>query len=143
MVIGAFTLHNLTKMRKTRKLTDKEFWDILRANAGLYARTARAIEKQFGIEYTRQSVKERAEKNKELLADIEEENIDIAEEALHSLMRSKNERIRMQAVQLVLKTKGKQRGYVERQELTGADGGPIQTALPAITVGGPPKKEEQ
>jgi hypothetical protein len=30
------------------------------------------------------------------------------------------------AIQFLLKTQGKTRGYVERQELTGADGGPIQ-----------------
>lgn len=42
-----------------------------------------------------------------------------------------------------LKTKGKQRGYVERQEHTGADGGPIEHALPAITIGGPPLKTDK
>lgn len=35
------------------------------------------------------------------------------------------------AVQFSLKTKGRHRGYVERQEVTGADGGAIQlTAVP-------------
>ena len=108
-------------MRKARKLTDKEFWDILRENAGLFARTARAIKKQFGVEYTRQSVKERAEKDLKQLEDIEEENIDFAEEGLHSLMRSKNEKIRMQAIQLVLRTKGKKRGYIESQRIAFED----------------------
>jgi phage antirepressor YoqD-like protein len=120
-------------MEKARKLTNKQFWAILRANAGLYARTARAITEQYNIPYTRQSVKERAEKNPELLADIEEENIDIAEEALQSLMRSKNERIKLQAVQLVLKTKGKHRGYIERTEVTGKDGESL-APLPAINI---------
>jgi len=32
-------------------------------------------------------------------------------------MRSKNERIRFQSVQFYLKTKGKDRGYVERSEV--------------------------
>lgn len=105
-----------------KRLTNKEFWTILRENAGLYARTARAIEKQFGISYSRQAVKDRAEKKPELLADILEENIDVAEEGLHSLMRSKTEKIRLQAIQLFLKTKGKDRGYSERNEITGKDG---------------------
>ena len=104
------------------RLTNKEFWSILRENAGLYARTARAIEKQFGMSYSRQAVKDRAEKNPEMLADILEENLDIAEEGLHSLMRSKTEKIRFNAIQLFLKTKGKNRGYSERNEITGKDG---------------------
>lgn len=104
-----------------KRLSDKEFWSILRENAGLYARTARAISKVFGMSYTRQSVKERAEKKPDLLNDILEENFDIAEEGLHSLMRSKNENIRFRAVEFFLKTKGKERGYIERTELTGKD----------------------
>lgn len=99
------------------KITDEQFFAILRESAGLYARTARAIEKQHNITYTRQSVKERAERHPEILRDIEEENKDVAEEGLHSLMRSKNERIKLQSVQMYLKTKGKDRGYVERSEI--------------------------
>ncbi len=103
-------------MAKVRKLTDKEFFAILRENAGLFARTARAIEKQFNIEYSRQAVRERAEKNKVVLADIEEQNLDVAEEGLHSLIRSKSEGIKLRAIELYLKTKGKKRGYVERTQ---------------------------
>lgn len=95
-----------------RRLSDKEFWTILRANAGLYARTARAIEKEFGITYSRQSVRDRAEKKPELLQDILEENLDLAEEGHISLMRSKNEKIRLNAITFYLRTKGKARGYV-------------------------------
>lgn len=95
-----------------KRLSDKEFWTILRANAGLYARTARAIEKEFGVSITRQSVRERAEKKPDLLKDILEENLDIAEEGQQSLMRSKNESIRLKAITFYLRTKGKDRGYV-------------------------------
>ena len=52
------------------KVSEKEFWEILRENAGLYSRTARAIEKQFNVSYSRQAVKERAEKDMERLNDI-------------------------------------------------------------------------
>jgi len=104
-------------MPKIKKISDKEFLTILRENAGLFSRTARAIQKQFGIEYTRQAVRERALKHPEILKDIEEENIDIAEEGLHSLMRSKNETIRLKAVELFLKTKGRRRGYSEKIEI--------------------------
>ena len=105
------------KLSKNKKISDKEFLAILRENAALFSRTCRAIKKQFGIEYTRQAVRARALKHPEELQDIEEENIDVAEEGLHSLMRSKNERMRFLAIDLYLKTKGKKRGYTIKQEI--------------------------
>lgn len=109
-------------MSKGKKLSKAEFISILRENAGLFARTARAIEKQYGVKFSRQSVRERALKHPEELKDIEEQNIDVAEEGLHSLMRSKNERVKLQAIKMYLQTKGKKRGYIERKEITGKDG---------------------
>ena len=103
-------------MAKLRKISDKEFLAILRENAGLYARTAKAIEAQFQIKYTRQAVRERAERFPNEYADILEENVDVAEDGLHSLMQSDNEAVRFRAIELYLKTKGKKRGYVERTE---------------------------
>ena len=46
-----------------------------------------------------------------------EENLDIAEEGLMSLIKSKNENIKLRACELLLKTQGKRRGYTEKQEL--------------------------
>lgn len=112
-------------------ISDKEFWPILRENAGIYARTARAIRKAFNIDYTRDAVKKRAERHPERLQSIIDENLDIAEEGLHSLMRSKKENIRFRAIEFYLKTKGKSRGYVERSELTGKDG---KTLLPELDL---------
>jgi hypothetical protein len=40
------------------------------------------------------------------------------------------------AIALVLKTKGKPRGYVERIEQTGADGGPIVMSIAELMQGG-------
>ncbi len=104
-------------MAKLKKISDKEFFAVLRENAGLYARTAKAIEQQFQITYTRQAVRDRAEKHPEVLADIEEENIDVAEAGLHSLMSADDDRVKLKAIELYLKTKGKKRGYVEKQEV--------------------------
>lgn len=98
------------------KISEAQFFSILRENAGLFARTARAIEAQFKIQYSRQAVQERARKRPEILADIDEENIDIAEEGLNSIMRSKSEAMRLDAVKFFLKHKGRKRGYVEKTE---------------------------
>lgn len=105
-------------MAKLRKLSDKEFWAILRKNAGLFARTARAIEKEFGFPYSRQAVRERAEKQPTLLADILEETVDIAEEGLHDLMRSPLPNIRLKAIELYLKSKGSHRGYHQKDTVS-------------------------
>lgn len=109
---------------KKKRLSEKEFWAILRKNAGIYARTARAILNEYGIEYSRQAVRDRALKKPELLQDITEESLDVAEESLRSLMLSKNERVRFNAVEFFLRTKGRERGYVEKSinELLGKDG---------------------
>lgn len=107
----------MAQAARGKKISDKQFLSILRENAGLYAKTARAIYDQFGIKISRQAVRERALSFPDELADIEEENLDIAEEGLHSLMKSDDERIRFQAIQLFLKTKGKPRGYTEKAEL--------------------------
>lgn len=116
-------MSKLVKMKKKR-LSDKEFWAILRKNAGIYARTARAILDKYDIEYSRQAVRDRALKKPELLQDITEESLDVAEESLRSLMLSKNERVRFNAVEFFLRTKGRERGYVEKSinELLGKDG---------------------
>jgi hypothetical protein len=112
-------------MKRGTKLSDEQFLSILRENAGLFARTARAIKKQFGIEYSRQAVRDRAENHSEVLSDIYEENLDIAEEGLYSLMRSKNENIKIKSIQYYLDSKGKKRGYVKRSEYTGKEGEPL------------------
>ena len=42
-------------------------------------------------------------------------------------MKSEDDRVKLQACRDVLRTLGKSRGYVERQEITGAEGGPLKT----------------
>lgn len=99
---------------KKQKLSDAQFFGILRENAGLFARTARAIQTQYNVAYTRQAVQDRARKHPEILVDIDEENIDVAEEGLNSIMRSKSEKNRLEAVKFYLKHKGRKRGYIEK-----------------------------
>lgn len=99
------------------KLSNDEFWGGLRESAGLYARAVRLFKKEYGVEISRVAVRDRALKDIEQLNDIREQNLDIAEEGLHSLMRTKNENVKLRAIDIYLKTQGKNRGYVERQEL--------------------------
>jgi hypothetical protein len=48
--------------KQNYKLTDEEFDEIYKENFGLCALTSRAIEKQYGIKYSRQAVRERSKK---------------------------------------------------------------------------------
>lgn len=61
-------------------------------------------------------------------SDIEEANIDYAENKLLTQIREGN----TTATIFYLKTKGKNRGYIERQEFTGKDGSDM--ILPKITA---------
>lgn len=104
-------------MGRARKISDEQFLSVLRENGGLYAKTARAITEQFDVPYSRQAVRAKAENFPAELADILEENLDVAEEGLMSLMKSDNETVRLKAIELYLKTQGKKRGYTEKTEV--------------------------
>ena len=135
------------KKEKTtpHRLTDKEFWSILKANAGLYQRTATAIEKKFNRPYTRQSVKERAEKHPERLAEIKEATIDTAEGGLLGLMGSTNEGIRLKAITYYLDNQGKKRGYVKQVNaaLVNRDGEDISFASLLMKAGAESEQKDE
>jgi hypothetical protein len=106
----------MSKDRKpqNRKLSDVEFWEGLRASGGLFARAVRYFKEKFNVEITRQSVKIRADKNPELLRDIEEECKDIAEETLQHFIRAeKDKKLKLDATKFYLSTKAKDRGYTK------------------------------
>ncbi len=65
---------------------------------------------------------------KKSVDDIQNIALDFAESQLHKQIRDGN----TSATIFYLKTKGKNRGYVERQELTGADGYPTEIELNII-----------
>ena len=50
-------------------------------------------------------------------------------------MRSKDEKIKLRAIEFYLKTKAKRRGYIERQEITGADGADMNLNIKIIENG--------
>lgn len=99
------------------KISDEFFLAVLRSNGGLYAKTAKDIEEKYGIQYTRQAVRQRAAEHPEVFADIEEEVADMAEGGLQALMQDPDPKIRLDAIRFYLKTKAKRRGYIERQEI--------------------------
>jgi hypothetical protein len=65
----------------------------------------------------------------EAVADARESMTDLAEGKLVKLINDEN----ATAIIFYLKTQGKGRGYVERQELTGKDGGAIETKETGMT----------
>lgn len=103
------------RLNKTHKLSNAEFWTILRDNGGLFARTAKAIERKYKISFSRSAVKQRADTEPHLLNDIIEESLDIAEEGILFLMKQKGDiAVQLNAIKYYLNKKGASRGYGER-----------------------------
>jgi hypothetical protein len=86
-----------------------------------------AVARHFGI--ARQSVQgyvaAHADELAGVVADAREARLDEAEDALGDAVRARE----AWAVCFTLKTLGKSRGYVERQEITGKDGAPVETTV--------------
>mgnify|MGYP000904864872 CR=1 FL=1 len=81
-----------------------------------------AVARNFGVH--RHTIQARIDKHKDLkrlLDDTRETMLDNAESQLYTKVLSGD----TLALIFFLKTQGKKRGYVERQELTGADGVPL------------------
>ena len=101
------------------RLTVKGVADKLREFQGNQAAVARA----FGVDRSR--ITQYMAAHPELAAvkqEAEEAILDHAESALYRAVLQGE----LSAVKWLLATKGKGRGYVERQEVTGSDGGPVQ-----------------
>lgn len=126
--------------KKVRKLSDKQFLAILRANGGLSSRTARAITDKYGFSYTRQSVEARKKKFPDEVFDIEEENLDVAEETIINIMRSNDRKTALRAADLYLKAKGKGRGYGDSLDMT-SGGKPIEPFTGVLPVYKPSKEK--
>jgi predicted transcriptional regulator len=103
-------------MAKRKELTPQIIIDALQKANGLQAGAAR----QLGV--TRQTISNHI-KNDPIISEayeaVNETTIDFVESKLMENIRNGN----VVAQIFYLKTKAKHRGYVERQELTGKDGG--------------------
>jgi len=98
--------------------TDAEMETALRETGGLMTLAA----KRLGVDY--KTVWRRVHgsaKLQQTIADVTEVKLDVAEAALMKGITNGDG----WAVCFFLKCRGKGRGYVERQELTGANGGPV------------------
>jgi len=75
---------------------------------------------------------------KAAVEEIRESAIDHVESKLFSLIDSGD----TGSTIFFLKTRAKKRGYVERSEITGADGGPVEMAAIAINIVQPKESNE-
>jgi len=127
--------------KKVRKISDKQFLAIYRANGGLSSRTARVIAEKYGFSYSRQAVEQRAKKFPAEQIDIQEENCDIAEETIINIMRSNDRKTALRAADLYLKAKGKHRGYGDALDITSGNK-PIEPFAGVLPVYKPNKGED-
>lgn len=111
------------------KVTEDQLIDAIKKNAGIVSGILQTLKKEYNVELTRNAIYERRYDNPKIDAafiEAEEMTADVAENRLLDAIRSGN----MKAVMFYLKTKAKKRGYVERQEMTGADGKAITITDP-------------
>jgi hypothetical protein len=103
---------------KAERFTVEQVETALRASAGIRSAAARML---GCAPSTIANYLDRHPALREVEAEILDQNLDLAETKLLTAIRDGN----LTAVIFFLKTKGKLRGYTERAEVTGADGGPI------------------
>ena len=107
------------------KVTEEQLIDAIKKNAGIVADVVKSLHKEYGIDITRDAIYKRKESNPAIAAafdEAEDEMLDIAESKLIKAIK----RGEMKPIMFYLRTKGKRRGYAERQEITGAEGKPIE-----------------
>ena len=126
-------LYESLSTERQGKLKGKEYYsvrqvaDALRATGGIMTQAARLLKEATGLGHLHKSdmIRRYIEKHPELqevMADIESRTLDLAETKLIAAMKHDGRKDHLRAVCFYLKHKGKGRGYVGRQEVTGADG---------------------
>ena len=104
------------------KVTDEQIEAALWAEDGLITHAATRL----GI--SRVSLRERLDKRKAhydaIIAEAREGVVDLAERCVKDRIDAGD----LGAAQFMLRTIGRRRGYAERTEITGADGGPVEYA---------------
>jgi len=109
-------------MTKRKRISDRVLATAIMKHAGLLTKVADALG------YTYRNVRKRID-NSETLQDIYkltvETDLDIAEYHVKAAIRAGN----LNVAWKYLRTKGKDRGYNFRQEVTGEDGGPVEVNI--------------
>ena len=110
-------------MPKKKQFDEEEIEDALHVAHGLVASAAKMLSAS-GRKISRQGVQKYIDKSERLKAVLHEEREtlkDFAEGELYKLMKAGDK----SAIMFFLKCQAKDRGYIERQEMTGANGTPI------------------
>jgi hypothetical protein len=110
---------------KAMRVTDEMVESALQATGGFISLAAQRLGCSHRTVARRVSASARLQT---ALAEICDKKLDIAEATLMKAVGNGES----WAVCFYLKCKGKQRGYVERQELTGRDGGPVVSLLAEV-----------
>ena len=115
-----------------RKYTDDEIEEALHKSHGLVAVAARYLS-STGKKITRQGLEKVIYASERLTKILDDENatlLDFAEQKLFELINAGDKT----SIIFYLKCKGKARGYVERQEMTGANGAPLNGKLEPVDI---------
>lgn len=108
-----------TNVPKQMRVTNEQVEAALRATGGFLSLAAQRLGCSYKTVYRRIRASTRLQ---EALQEIADKRLDLAEAALTKAINNGES----WAVCFYLKCKGKHRGYVERTEVTGRDGGPIE-----------------
>jgi len=109
------------------KFTNKSIIDAVNSVNGMVYLAARKIGCNPQTIYNRMK---KVPAIREAVENARGELVDIAEQKLRTAVINGEP----WSVAMVLKTLGKSRGYVERQEVTGADGKPMETKITEIVI---------
>lgn len=110
---------------KPQRIKVADVAEALRHTAGIYTQAALILARKYGS-CSPNTVKAYVQRHKvlqDLQVEILDQTLDVAESKLITAITEGE----LKAVFFYLKTKGKHRGYTERVESTGADGGPMET----------------
>jgi hypothetical protein len=110
----------MTQQNPTRK---KALLEALEKNLGIVTTACKSVGINRSTHYEWYKTDQEYKDAVDSIADI---TLDFAESQLHQQIKNGE----VSSTIFFLKTKGKKRGYVERQEITGADGNPFQIVIP-------------
>lgn len=117
-------------MAGKEKFTAKQMVEALKSTRGFVSLAASRLKCSVR---TVQNYVERYPSVKQAKEEAREMMIDIAEGKLYEQIQQDN----MTAIIFFLKCQGKKRGYTERQEVTGAEGNPLEVVVKGYSVVSP------